>query len=53
MLLHIAHDTTYRYDAPLRFSTQYLRLTPRPTPGLVVRRWQLELPGAAVQALDA
>lgn len=53
MLLHIAHDTTYRYDAPLRFSTQYLRLSPRPTPGLVVRRWQLDLPGAAVQALDA
>ncbi len=53
MLLHIAHDTTYRYDAPLRFSTQYLRLSPRPTPGLVVRRWQLDLPGPAVQALDA
>jgi len=53
MLLHIAHDTTYRYDAPLRLSTQYLRLSPRPTPGLLVLSWALELPGPAVQALDA
>ncbi|WP_374434361.1 transglutaminase domain-containing protein [Inhella sp.] len=53
MLLHIAHDTTYRYDAPLRLSTQYIRLSPRPTPGLQVLRWALELPGPAVQALDA
>lgn len=53
MRLHIRHETVYRYESPLRLSTQYLRLTPRPTPGLRVIDWQLELPGRAVAVADA
>lgn len=53
MHLHIHHDTTYRYDAPLRLSTQYLRLSPRPTPGVQVLHWALELPGPAEESEDA
>lgn len=53
MHLHIAHETIYRYDAPLARSTQYLRLTPRPGMGLQVRDWQLRLPAPASQTRDA
>lgn len=53
MLLRIHHETAYHYESPLRLSTQYLRLTPRPTPGLQVRHWQLELPAPAVAVADA
>lgn len=53
MHLHIAHETIYRYGAPLARSTQYLRLTPRPGMGLQVRGWQLRLPAPASQTRDA
>lgn len=53
MRLLIHHDTVYRYDAPLRLSTQVLRLTPRPTPGMRVLNWKLDLPGQAVAVSDA
>ena len=52
MLLHIHHTTRYAYEAPLRLSTQVLRLTPRPTPALQVQRWALDLPGRAVPFPD-
>ncbi|MBP8145887.1 MAG: transglutaminase family protein [Inhella sp.] len=52
MFLHIHHTTRYAYEAPLRLSTQVLRLTPRPTPGLQVQRWALDLPGRAVPFPD-
>lgn len=53
MHLLISHDTVYHYDAPLARSTQYLRLTPRPTPGQRVLRWQLSLPAPASASEDA
>ena len=34
MLLHIHHTTRYAYEAPLRLSTQVLRLTP-PQQGVI------------------
>jgi len=53
MHLLISHETVYHYDAPLARSTQYLRLTPRPTPGLRVLSWALTLPAPASACLDA
>jgi transglutaminase-like putative cysteine protease len=53
MHLHIAHDTVYSYEAPLSRSTQYLRLTPRPGPGVRVLNWSLYLPAQASVCQDA
>lgn len=53
MHLIIAHETVYHYDTPLARSTQYLRLTPRPSPGLRVLHWALDLPAPASACRDA
>ncbi|WP_431264571.1 transglutaminase family protein [Roseateles chitinivorans] len=53
MHLHISHETVYAYDSPVARSTQYLRLTPRPTRGLRVLHWALELPSPASACKDA
>ncbi|WAC73965.1 transglutaminase family protein [Roseateles sp. SL47] len=53
MHLHISHDTVYSYQTPLSRSTQYLRLTPRPSPGLHVLHWGLRLPAEASVCKDA
>ncbi|MDT9001913.1 transglutaminase family protein [Paucibacter sp. APW11] len=53
MHLLISHETVYHYDLPLTRSTQYLRLTPRPSRGLRVLSWDLQLPGPASRCLDA
>lgn len=53
MHLIIAHETVYRYQAPLRRSTQYLRLTPRSGTRQSVLRWSLDLPAKASQTCDA
>ncbi|OWQ46437.1 hypothetical protein CDL60_13220 [Roseateles noduli] len=53
MHLHISHETIYAYDSPVARSTQYLRLTPRPTRGLRVLHWALELPSPASACKDA
>jgi transglutaminase-like putative cysteine protease len=52
MKLLIEHETIYRYDAPVRSSTQYLRLTPRETPRQKVLNWQLDTPRPATQTHD-
>ena len=52
MKLTIEHETVYRYDAPVRSSTQYLRLTPRETPRQKIIHWQLDTPRAATQTHD-
>ncbi len=52
MKLSIEHETIYRYDAPVRSSTQYIRLTPRETARQKVLRWQLDTPRAATQTHD-
>jgi transglutaminase-like putative cysteine protease len=38
----IHHRTVYHYDHPIRFSAQYLRLTPRTNASQRVARWSVE-----------
>jgi transglutaminase-like putative cysteine protease len=54
MKLVIDHLTRYGYDEEVKFSTQYLRLTPRSTGRQTITAWTLTLPeGAAVTTTDA
>ncbi|MEW9898251.1 transglutaminase family protein [Chitinivorax sp. PXF-14] len=52
MRLSISHETIYRYDAPVRHSTQYLRLTPHSSLRQRVLDWELELPVPAFKSVD-
>lgn len=53
MRLAISHETVYRYDAPVRHSTQYLRLTPQDGRGQHILDWSLELPVGAHCSTDS
>jgi transglutaminase-like putative cysteine protease len=53
MHLHIRHETAYRYDHPLKYSIQSLKLTPRQGPGQRVLQWRLSAPGRHVEQVDA
>ncbi len=53
MKLHIHHTTTYRYDANVAHSTQYLRLTPNNSSRQKILSWELRLPAAASRSVDA
>jgi transglutaminase-like putative cysteine protease len=48
----IMHALNYTYDAPVRSSTQYLRLTPRDTARQKVLDWKLEAPGQPMRTQD-
>ena len=50
MRLSITHRTTYRYDRPLSYGLQELRLTPRTGPGLTVTDWAVSVEGGTVEA---
>jgi transglutaminase-like putative cysteine protease len=52
MKLEIDHVTHYRYEAPVRASTQYLRLTPRDSARQKVLDWTVETPGTPTRTLD-
>jgi transglutaminase-like putative cysteine protease len=52
MKLSLVQETRYTYDSPVRFSTQYLRLTPRDTARQKVLEWKLETPGQPVRTND-
>lgn len=52
MKLEIEHETLYRYDAPVRSSTQVLRLTPRSGARQNVLEWTLETSGTATRTQD-
>ena len=52
MRLEVSHVTRYQYAAPVRMSTQYLRLTPRDSSRQKVLAWKLEAPGAATRTTD-
>ncbi len=52
MRLSIQHETFYRYDAPVRASTQCIRLTPRETARHTVVQWDLDTPRPATQTHD-
>jgi transglutaminase-like putative cysteine protease len=52
MRIAIDHETSYAYDAPVRSSTQYLRLTPRDSSRQRVLDWRLEVPGRPLRTED-
>jgi len=52
MKLAITHETRYTYDSPVRYSAQYLRLTPRDTARQKVLDWRLDTPGQPVGTQD-
>jgi transglutaminase-like putative cysteine protease len=45
MQLQVKHQTTYRYDAPVSYTIQSLRLSPRPHHGLSVLNWRVQADG--------
>ena len=53
MKLTIEHTTHYKYDAAVRQSIQYLRLTPKSSDHQKVVNWQLNMPGSISQTTDA
>ena len=54
MKLVIDHLTRYGYDEEVKFSTQYLRLTPQSSGRQTVSSWTLTLPdGSAITTTDA
>ena len=50
MRLKITHTTLYRYEAPVLYSLQRLRLTPPTCPGQHVESWHITVDGAKVEA---
>src|SRR5260221_7751103 len=52
MKLAIAHEFLYRYDSPVRLSTQYLRLVPRDTARQKVLHWRIDTPEPALRTTD-
>ena len=53
MQLRIVHRTTYRYDEPVKYSAQALRLTPRREGAQRVLSWAMQAPGRRVEQIDA
>jgi len=45
MRLQVRHKTQYRYDGPVAYAIQTLRLSPRPHEGLRVLSWRVEADG--------
>jgi transglutaminase-like putative cysteine protease len=53
MQLHIRHETTYRYEHPVKYSIQSLRLTPRSDAGQRPLSWRISAPGRCIEQRDA
>ena len=53
MRLHIRHLTNYRYDDPVAYSIQQLRLTPRQDLNQQTLRWHLQTPAHPRSQVDA
>jgi transglutaminase-like putative cysteine protease len=53
MRLSVLHRTRYRYSAPVFYSIQQLRLTPRNEPHQRTLRWRLNAPAALTETVDA
>ena len=49
----IRHVTQYRYTAPVNYSIQTLRLTPRLDDHQRTLRWRIDAPGSLAQQVDA
>jgi transglutaminase-like putative cysteine protease len=45
MRLQVRHETVYRYDKPVSYTIQTLRLSPRPHDGLAVLSWRVQADG--------
>ncbi len=52
MHLFIEHETVYRYEPAARFTTQYIRMTPRQHGNLQVWSWSVEGPKKMTQFTD-
>jgi transglutaminase-like putative cysteine protease len=53
MQLRIVHRTAYRYDEPVKYSAQALRLTPRREGRQRVLGWSMQAPGRRIEQVDA
>jgi transglutaminase-like putative cysteine protease len=53
MQLRIHHRTVYRYDEPVKFTAQTLRLTPRREGAQRILSWSIRAPGRRTEQLDA
>ena len=53
MQLAIRHDTVYRYQTPVLYSIQQLRLAPPTTPAQIVTQWHVDAPGKLDSSRDA
>ncbi len=53
MQLSIRHETVYRYSAPLTYTIQQLRLSPRAEPHQRLLSWQISTPGQRNEFIDA
>ena len=53
MQLHIHHRTTYRYEEPVKYTAQTLRLTPRREGAQRVLSWVIRAPGRRTEQVDA
>lgn len=52
MLLHIRHETHYRYERPVKHSVQSLHLTPRRDSSQRTLEWSIATPGRRVEQID-
>ena len=50
MRLKVLHRTTYRYERPLSYGLQELRLTPKSRPGQEVLHWETQIEGGQREA---
>lgn len=49
MQLKITHTTTYRFEAPVAYGLQQLRLTPKTRPGQSVLDWSMSVSGGRIE----
>lgn len=52
MQIHIRHETHYRYQEPVSYSIQALKLTPRTDHGQRVLNWRITTPGERIEQMD-
>jgi transglutaminase-like putative cysteine protease len=52
MRIGIEHTTRYLYEAPVRYSTQYLRLVPQSNASQRVLQWHLDTPAPPLELRD-
>jgi transglutaminase-like putative cysteine protease len=53
MQMHIRHETRYRYERPVKYSVQSLRLTPRRESSQRALDWSITAPGRRLEQVDA